>query len=67
MGNKVFKENSTFSVNFPATYFTDIRFLSKSQRAKNKIKEANEKNMEVENDGKNFKLFWLKKNGIKQL
>lgn len=40
-GKQVFKENSTFSVNFSATYFTDhIRFFLKSQRAKGKIKET---------------------------
>ena len=67
MGNKVFKENSTFSVNFSATYFTDyIRFFLTSPRAKGKIKETNEKSTEVENDGKNFKLIWLQTNDMKQ-
>ena len=44
MGNKVFKESSTFSVNFSATYFTGhIRFFSvtksKGQNKRNKFKE----------------------------
>lgn len=65
-GNKVFKESSTFSVNFSATYFTDhIRFFSKSQTAKEKIKETNEKSTKVEDDGKIFKLIWLQTNGMK--
>ena len=65
-GNKVFQESSTFSVNFSATYFTDhIRFFSKLQTAKEKIKETNEKSTKVEDDGKNFKLIWLQTNGMK--
>lgn len=66
-GNKVLQENSTFGINFSATYYTDhIRFFSKSQRAKSKIKETDEKEYRSWKWWQKKVQIWLQNNGFKQ-